>query len=150
MEQVKSHISERLHLIPAYRRKLAMVPFNMGHPTWVDDDTFDLDFHIQGHDLGTDVALQDAIDHAVTLNEPMLDRRRPLWMIHVIKGVADRTLILQMTHHCLIDGASGSSSRPSSTIWTPTRRPRHRQAKRGHQTRNPHPHSCLQTLCKRI
>ena len=37
----------------------------------------------------------------------MLDRAHPLWKVYVISGVPDRTLILQMTHHAMIDGASG-------------------------------------------
>ncbi|MEM7100175.1 MAG: wax ester/triacylglycerol synthase domain-containing protein [Pseudomonadota bacterium] len=106
-EQVLEHFAQRIHLVPAYRRKIAQVPFNMGHPTWVDDDRFELTNHVVNHDLGSNVDLEDGIDYAVALNEPMLDRSKPLWMLHVIKGVADRTLLLQVTHHCMIDGASG-------------------------------------------
>ena len=52
-------------------------------------------------------SLQDGVDHAVELNEGMLDRRRPLWRMTVIKGVPGKTLLLQQAHHALIDGASG-------------------------------------------
>ena len=106
-KQVRQHFQERIHLIPAYRRKVAFVPLSVGHPVWVDDDQFDLDYHLRHHQLPSDTSLEAAIDYAVELNEPMLDRHRPLWLLHVISGVADRTLLLQMTHHCLIDGASG-------------------------------------------
>ena len=106
-QKVLKHFADRIHLIPSYRKKIAQVPMNMGHPVWVDDDKFDLEFHVREHDLGDNVELQTAIDYAVELNEPMLDRTRPLWFMHVIKGVPDRTLLLQQTHHCLIDGASG-------------------------------------------
>ncbi|MEZ5598818.1 MAG: wax ester/triacylglycerol synthase family O-acyltransferase [Pseudomonadales bacterium] len=133
-ERVLQLMAERIHLIPSYRRRLAMVPFNLGHPTWVEDDRFDLSYHVRSHDLGPDASLDDAIDYAVTLNEPMLDRTRPLWLMHVIRGVPDRTLILQMTHHCLIDGASGIElttiiydlernpppTRPPETAWAPS------------------------------
>ena len=106
-DTVFQHMADRIHLIPAYRRRIAMVPFNLGHPVWVDDEHFDLANHVRGHDLGPDASLEDAIDFAVDLNEPMLDRARPLWEMHVVRGVTDRTLLLQRTHHCLIDGASG-------------------------------------------
>ena len=106
-ERVYQHMAERIDLIPPYKRKIAMVPGNLGHPIWVDDEEFDLANHIHAHDIGPDASLEDGIDYAVTLNEPMLDRDKPLWMMHVISGVPDRTLLLQMTHHCLIDGASG-------------------------------------------
>ena len=43
----------------------------------------------------------------VSLNEPLLDRSRPLWKLVMLSGVPGKTLLLQMTHHALIDGASG-------------------------------------------
>ncbi len=106
-ETVLQHIEERIHLIPAYRRKIAQVPFNLGHPKWVDDPDFDLSFHVRHHQLPAGASLEDGIDAASRLNEPMMDRNRPLWHFYVISGVEDRTLLLQMTHHAMIDGASG-------------------------------------------
>ena len=105
--RVHEHFAERIHLIPSYRRKIAHVPLNLGHPKWVDDPDFDLGYHVRHHELPPDATLQDGIDAAAKLNEPMLDRSRPLWLVYVITGIPDRTLILQMTHHAMIDGASG-------------------------------------------
>ena len=105
--ELMKHMADRMHLIPAYRRKISFVPFNMGHPIWVDDEHFELSNHIIDHDLGEGRTLEEGIDYAVALNEPMLDRSRPLWMMHLIHGIPGKTLLLQETHHCLIDGASG-------------------------------------------
>ncbi len=107
LDRVRAHLAERIHLIPSYRRKIAHVPFNVGHPVWVDDPDFDLNYHVRGHQLPAGASLEDGIDAATKLNEPMMDRSRPLWMNHVISGVPGVTLMLQMTHHALIDGASG-------------------------------------------
>ncbi len=101
------HFADRMHLLPAYRRKLAQVPFNVAHPTWEDDPDFDLSNHLLHHAIPEGSLLTDAIDAAVTLNEPLLDRSRPLWQTYVITGVPGQTLILHQTHHCMIDGASG-------------------------------------------
>ena len=106
-EAVFKHFDERMHLLPAYRRKLAQVPLNIAHPTWVDDVDFDLANHVIHHPLADGTSFEDAMAAAVEINEPMLDRSKPLWMAYVITGVADRTLILHATHHCMIDGASG-------------------------------------------
>ncbi|MEM9624109.1 MAG: wax ester/triacylglycerol synthase family O-acyltransferase [Pseudomonadota bacterium] len=106
-DTVLKHIEDRLHLIPSYRRKIAQVPLNMGHPKWVDDPDFDIRYHVRHHQLPDGATLQDGIDAAARLNEPMMDRNRPLWHFYVISGLEDRTLILQMTHHAMIDGASG-------------------------------------------
>jgi WS/DGAT/MGAT family acyltransferase len=105
--EVLEHFRERIHLVPAYRRRLALVPMNLAHPTWEDDPDFDLAYHVQPCPLPEGATLEDGIDAAITINEHMLDRRRPLWEVHVISGVPGKTLILQMTHHAMIDGASG-------------------------------------------
>ena len=102
-----AHFAERIHLVPAYRRRLALVPMNLAHPTWEDDPEFDLANHVLPHQLPDGATLDDGLDAAIELNEDMLDRKRPLWTVHVISGVPDRTLILQRTHHAMIDGASG-------------------------------------------
>jgi diacylglycerol O-acyltransferase len=106
-EDVLEHFARRIHLVPAYRRRLALVPMNLAHPTWEDDPEFDLANHVRRCDLPPGSSLEDGIDAAIELNEHMLDRRRPLWEVHVLSGVPGRTLILQKTHHAMIDGASG-------------------------------------------
>ncbi len=106
-EKVFAHFASRLHLIPSYRRKLAHVPLNIAHPEWVDDPDFDLANHVLPHSVPEGSTLEQGMDAAIGLNEVMLDRSRPLWKFYVVSGVPGRTLMLQMTHHAMIDGASG-------------------------------------------
>jgi WS/DGAT/MGAT family acyltransferase len=106
-ERFFQHFAERMHLLPAYKRKIAMVPFNMSHPKWVDDPDFDLSKHLYHHELTADVSFQEALDFTVNLNEPMLDRSKPLWENHIVTGLPGLTFVLNRTHHCMIDGASG-------------------------------------------
>ena len=98
---------KRIHLIPAYRRKLAQVPFGLAHPKWVDDPEFDLANHVFHYQLPKGTTLEEGLDKAVELNEVMYDRRHPLWKTTVLEGVPGKTLILQGAHHAIIDGASG-------------------------------------------
>jgi WS/DGAT/MGAT family acyltransferase len=104
---VLRHFEERIHLVPAYRRRLAQVPFNLAHPTWEDDPEFDLTNHVLHHPLPEGTGLQDGIDAAVTFNETILPRERPLWRFVLVTGVPGKTLVLQQTHHAMIDGVSG-------------------------------------------
>ena len=106
-ERVVEHFASRLHLVPSYRRKLAHVPMNIAHPEWVDDPDFELANHVLEHRVPEGSTLEQGMDAAIELNETMLDRSRPLWLVYVIRGVANHTLLLQMTHHAMIDGASG-------------------------------------------
>ncbi|TNF88461.1 MAG: hypothetical protein EP301_04875, partial [Gammaproteobacteria bacterium] len=103
-DQVLEHFEARIHLLPAFRQRLAQVPFNLARPVWVDDPEFDLRNHVKHFHLPEGAKLEDGIDAATELNEPMLDRRRPLWRFHVINGVPGKTLILHQNHHATIDG----------------------------------------------
>ena len=104
---IRKHIAARLHLVPRYRQRLAMVPFNLAHPKWVDDPDFDLANHVKAHQVPAGSTIDDAIEAALKLNEPLMPRDRPLWMMRVIQGVKDRTVLLQAGHHAMVDGASG-------------------------------------------
>lgn len=106
-DTVYQHIESRIHLVPRYRQRLVMVPFNLAHPKWVDDPDFDLRNHVKAHQLPKGSSLEDGIKAALELMELLLPRERPLWLMYVISGVEDRTLLLQLSHHAMVDGASG-------------------------------------------
>jgi diacylglycerol O-acyltransferase / wax synthase len=108
LAEVRETIGRRLHLVPRYRKKLMMVPFEQGRPVWVDDHDFDLGYHIRLTALptpGTEEQLKTLMGR---LQSHPLDRRRPLWELWFVEGVeGDRVAIISKTHHCMIDGVSG-------------------------------------------
>ncbi len=108
-EDMKKLISDRLHLLPPYRRRLVTVPFGLDHPYWIEDPDFDLDFHVRHIGLpppGDDRQLGEQVSRIVA--RP-LDRNRPLWELYVIEGLQNG-LVAQLTkiHHSAIDGVSGA------------------------------------------
>src|ERR1051326_8194741 len=42
-----AHVASRLARVPRYRQRLPFVTLNLGRPAWVDDDDFDLEFHVR-------------------------------------------------------------------------------------------------------
>ena len=106
-ETVLEQIGRRLDLVPRYRQKLAFVPFNLAHARWVDDPDFKLENHIKLRKLPLGSSVKDAIQVGVELAEPLMPRDRPLWTTYVLEGVPDRTVLLFLGHHAMIDGASG-------------------------------------------
>ena len=114
-DELFEYYQARIHLIPRLRQKLAFVPFSVAHPKWVDDPAFDLTNHICAHKVPAGTTLQDAIDIAQKLGEPLLDRSRPLWLFYVMENVDGKTVIVQMTHHAFVDGATAVAI---STILT--------------------------------
>src|SRR4051812_32006513 len=106
---VRQLLAERLPLLPPFRWKLAQVPLGLDYPYWVDDEEFDLDFHVREIALpkpGSDKQLADQV--ARIMSRP-LDRARPLWELYVIQGLkSGNTAMLTKIHHALIDGMSGA------------------------------------------
>ncbi len=104
---VLEYYRPRIHLVPRLRQKLAFVPYNVAHPRWVDDPDFQLENHIQPYRCPPGTSYEDAIQLALELGEPLLDRSRPLWLTYVMEGLdGDRTLLAQMSHHAFVDGAT--------------------------------------------
>jgi WS/DGAT/MGAT family acyltransferase len=105
----RSQIERRVHLLEPLRRKLRDVPLRLDHPFWIDDDEFDLDFHVRNTAVpppGNEKQLAELV--ARLIGRP-LDRSRPLWETYVIEGLPDdRFGILTKVHHATIDGASGA------------------------------------------
>lgn len=106
-EQLREFMAARIHLVPRYRQRLVFVPMNLHHPVWVDDPDFELSNHVVHHRLAPGSTLDDGIRAALEIAEPPLDRTRPMWKSVLIEGVPDRTLLLSIAHHCMIDGLSG-------------------------------------------
>src|SRR5919112_291844 len=106
---MKRLLEERLPLLPPFRWKLAEVPLGLDYPYWVDDDEFDLDFHVRELALpkpGSDRQLADQV--ARIFSRP-LDRARPLWEIYVIHNLESGNVgLLTKIHHAVIDGLSGA------------------------------------------
>jgi diacylglycerol O-acyltransferase / wax synthase len=107
-EDVAQVAEARLHLAPRLRQRVLRVPANLARPLWVDDERFDLDFHLCRAAIpspGGRLQLERAIGRV--LSRP-LDRSKPLWELYVFEGLSEgRTAVLLKMHHALADGISG-------------------------------------------
>ena len=112
---IYEYYARRIHLVPRLRQRAVFVPFNVGHPVWVDDPDFDLANHIKPHQMPPNTTLNRAIERAMELGEPLLDRSRPLWLTYVIENIKGKTLLVQMSHHAFVDGATAVAM---STVLT--------------------------------
>jgi WS/DGAT/MGAT family acyltransferase len=102
-------VGERLPLLPPMRRKLVPVPLGLDHPYWIEDEDFDLDFHLR--DLALPPGADDAklAEQVARLVARPLDRSRPLWEIYLIHGLpGGRVAMLTKIHHAVVDGVSGA------------------------------------------
>jgi diacylglycerol O-acyltransferase len=100
-------VSRRISLVPRYRQKIRWVPGHVANPVWVDDEDFDINYHVRRSALprpGSDDQLRELVGR---LQSRQLDRNRPLWEIYLVEGLADgHFAIITKTHHAMVDGIS--------------------------------------------
>ena len=129
-------VARRISLVPRYRQKLRWVPGHLANPVWVDDEDFDITYHVRRSALpkpGDDNQLRALVGR---LQARPLDRARPLWEIYLVEGLADgRFAIITKTHHAMVDGISAvdigtvlldatpTPEEPPEDHWVPTPEP---------------------------
>lgn len=107
--RVRELISERLHLLPTFRWRLAQVPFSLDYPYWVDDGTFDVEYHVRELALPSPGDQRQLAEQVARIIGRQLDRSRPLWEVYVIHGLEDGGVaVLTKMHHAAVDGVSGA------------------------------------------
>ena len=107
IDTIRELIRSRLDLIPRYRQRIATVPLE-GSPVWVDDEHFNLDYHVRHVALPQPGSSQQLKDLAGRLMSQQLDRSRPLWELYIVEGLEQGGFALvSKIHHCMIDGVSG-------------------------------------------
>jgi diacylglycerol O-acyltransferase / wax synthase len=108
MEEFLEQIRQRLHLVPRYRHKLAHTALDSGRPVWVDDPSFNLEYHIRNAALPTPGGWEQLQSLTAWIFSQQLDRSKPLWEMWLIEGLEnDRFALISKTHHALIDGIAG-------------------------------------------
>jgi diacylglycerol O-acyltransferase / wax synthase len=107
-EDYLDHVRSRLHLVPRYRQKLATPPLETGRPLWVDDPSFNLEYHVRHTALPAPGSEEQLFLLASRIASQQLDRSKPLWENWLVEGLTDgRFALISKTHHSLVDGISG-------------------------------------------
>lgn len=121
-------IQSKLPLIPRYRQRIVMPPFDFGLPRWEFDPDFDINNHVREVTLkrGTERDFKNLVGRIMSTR---LRRDRPLWDFTVVQGLkSGRTGVVIRIHHCLADGISGVGLMqvlldPSPRYEVPTQQP---------------------------
>lgn len=129
-------IKNRIAFVPRYRQRIRLIPGRVANPVWVDDESFDVTYHVRRSALprpGTMAQLRELV--ARIMSRP-LDQNRPLWEMYLIEGLENgRFAILSKSHHAMVDGLAAVdigqvildvTPEPRSTgtdVWRPAREP---------------------------
>lgn len=108
-KSILSQIQSRLHRSPIFRSKLQRVPLELDYPYWVEDEHFDLEYHVRHIALPKPGDWRQFCIQASRIHARALDLNRPLWEIYVIEGLdsfADLPVgsfaVLTKIHHAAI------------------------------------------------
>ncbi len=118
------HIAARIAFVPRFRQRVRQVPGRLANPVWVDDERFDIGYHVRRSALprpGTEGQLRELV---ARLQSRHLDRARPLWEAYVVEGLEDgRFAIVTKSHQALVDGINAVDLSQVMLDDTPTPTP---------------------------
>ncbi|UMG91775.1 wax ester/triacylglycerol synthase family O-acyltransferase [Nocardioides sp. TF02-7] len=98
-------VRDRIAFVPRYRQRVQTVPGRLANPLWIDDEGFDLGFHVRRSALPRPGTSAQLLELASRIVSRPLDRSRPLWEIYFVEGLeGGRVALLSKTHQALVDG----------------------------------------------
>jgi diacylglycerol O-acyltransferase len=86
-KDILQHVRSRLHMNPAFRRRLVRVPLELDFPYWVDDRHFDLEYHVRHGRLPEPGDWRQFCKHMASYHSRPLDMSLPLWEMYVVEGL---------------------------------------------------------------
>lgn len=98
---VRGQVSTRVGRLPEFRRRLQALPLGLDLPWLVDDVDFDLDHHVLESYAGHGSLAAAVAGIAMT----PLDRRRPLWELHLLHEERGPSVLVTKVHHAIADGS---------------------------------------------
>ncbi len=107
IDRLRAYVDSRLHLIPRYRQVLAYIPIEQ-HPVWVDDQHFNIHYHVRHTSLPRPGDPRQLKRLAGRIMSQQLDRSKPLWEMWIVEGLqgGEHFAMITKVHHCMIDGMS--------------------------------------------
>jgi WS/DGAT/MGAT family acyltransferase len=108
LERIRTLSEPALRRSGRFRQRLERIPV-FGHPVWVDDPRFNLDYHLRHTSLPEPGDARQLKRLAGRIFSQKLDLHRPPWEMWIVEGLEDgRFAVITKIHHCMIDGISGA------------------------------------------
>ena len=132
-ERLVGLIHDRIAFVPRYRQKIRRIPGRVANPVWVDDEDFDLAYHVRRSALPRPGSMEQLRDLVARIMSRRLDRNRPLWETYLVEGLdGGRYAVLSKSHQALVDGTtvdigqllvddSPTAPETPDISWTPER-----------------------------
>jgi diacylglycerol O-acyltransferase len=129
-------LASKLPQVPRYRQRVRPVPLHLGRPVWVDDEHFQILYHVRHTAVPAPGGAEQLRNLAGRVLGHRLDLAKPLWEVWLVEGLEDgRWAIISKVHHCMVDGIAGTdlmqlifdlrpdAEHPEPPPWTPAAAP---------------------------
>ncbi|GHA04495.1 diacylglycerol O-acyltransferase [Arenicella chitinivorans] len=110
-KEIIEHVRSRLHTSPIYKRRIYHVPLELDYPYWVDDEHFDIEYHIRHGRLPHPADWRQLCIHLARFHSRPLDMQRAPWEMYVIEGIdnvpgipSGAYAVATKIHHAAADG----------------------------------------------
>jgi len=108
-ERLREEFGRLSAQFPRLRQRVVEVPWMLAPPEWVEDDQFDLDYHLRYLAVPAPGTVENLLTELSPLYATSFDHARPLWEAYVAEGLVDgHGAVLWKGHHCMVDGVGGS------------------------------------------
>jgi diacylglycerol O-acyltransferase / wax synthase len=105
-ESLVALIRDRIAFVPRYRQRVQQVPGRFAGPVWVDDEEFDITFHVRRSALPRPGTQEQLLELVSRIMSRRLDRDRPLWEMYLVEGLrGGRFAVVAKSHQALVDGS---------------------------------------------
>jgi WS/DGAT/MGAT family acyltransferase len=102
-------LASKMPLVPRYRELVRTVPFQIFRPVWVDDEHFEITYHVRHAAVPEPGGSEQLRTLAAKIFAQRLDRARPLWEAWLLEGLeGGRWALISKVHHCMVDGIGGT------------------------------------------
>ncbi len=106
-EALIRHVGARIAYVPRYRQRVRWVPGRLANPVWVDDENFDITYHVRRSALPRPGGAEQLQELVGRLQSRRLDRAHPLWELILVEGLAEgRIAVVTKVHQAMVDGVS--------------------------------------------
>ncbi len=113
-KDILHYVEGRLDGARIFRQKMVRVPLDLDHPYWVEDEDFDLEYHVRHIALPKPGDWRQLCIQAARIYSRPLDMNKPLWEFTVVEGLdhvksvpKGSFAVVQKYHHAAVDGQSG-------------------------------------------
>lgn len=114
-KQILAQFESRMHRLPNFREKILRVPLDLDYPYWIEDEHFNLEYHVRHIALPKPGDWRQFCILSSRIHARPLDLNRPLWEMYVIEGLdsfvglpVGSFAVLLKVHHAAMDIAHGN------------------------------------------